>query len=150
MDEVFLEASHLLNVGPLDNSMVVKPLGKRRFGQLQSEKDIQAIKESCVPKKTLQNTEWAESIWREWATHRLEQPLSAENCGFGLDSDITKMSTPAVNHWLQRFVRKVGGKHYSLIAYTKFVVGCKEPLGLQIELMSISLKAVILLHFEMH
>ena len=66
------------------------------------------------------------------ATYRLEQPLSAENCGFGLDSDITKMSTPAVNYWLQRFgieVRKVSVSITALIAYTKFVVGCKEPLG---------------------
>ena len=101
LDELFLEASQLLDVEPRGNSMVVKPSGKqqvdvepldkpvvakppgkRRFCQPQSEKDIQAVKESRVPKKTLQNTEWAQSIWREWATHRLEQPLSAENCGF--------------------------------------------------------------------
>ena len=76
LDELFLEASQLLDVEPLDNSMVVKPSGKqqidvepldnpvvvkpsgkRRFGQPQSEKDIQTVKESRVPKKTLQNTE---------------------------------------------------------------------------------------------
>ena len=72
-----------VDVEPVDNPVVVKPLGKRRFGQPQSEKDIQAVKESHV-QKMLQNTQ---SIWREWATHRLEQPLSAENCGFGLDRD---------------------------------------------------------------
>ena len=96
-----------VDVEPLDNPVVVKSSGKRRFGQPQSEKDIKAVKESRVTKKTLQNIEWAQSIWRQWATHRLEQPLSAESCGFGLDSDITKMSTPAVNHWLQRFVIEV-------------------------------------------
>ena len=47
-------------------------------------------------KMMLQNSEWAQSIWREWATHRLEQPLTAENYGLGLDRDITKMSTSAV------------------------------------------------------
>ena len=92
-----LEGSQLLNVELLNNSMVVKPSGKQQvdvksvdnpvvakpsgkcqFGQSQSEKDIQAVKESRVPKKTLQNTEWAQRIWCEWATHRL---LSAENCG---------------------------------------------------------------------
>ena len=82
LDELFLEASQLLDVEPCGNSMVVKPSGKRRFCQPQSEKDIQAVKESRVLKKTLQNTEWAQSIWRGWATHRLEQLLSAENCGF--------------------------------------------------------------------
>ena len=46
---------------------------KHQFGQPQSEKDIQTVKESHVLKKMLQNTEWAQSIWREWATHRLEQ-----------------------------------------------------------------------------
>ena len=44
------------------------------FGQPQSEKDIQAVKESHVLKKTLQNTGWAQSIWRDWGTHRLKQP----------------------------------------------------------------------------
>ena len=28
LDELFLEASHLLDIEPLDNSVVVKPLGK--------------------------------------------------------------------------------------------------------------------------
>ena len=78
--------------------MVVKPLDKRRFGQPQSEKDIQAVKKVT---RTEEDTEWAQGIVHEWATHRLEQLLSTENCG--LDSDITKMSTPAVNHWVQRF-----------------------------------------------
>ena len=45
-----------VDVEPLDNPVVVKPLGKRRFGQPQSEKDIQAVKESRVQKKMLQNT----------------------------------------------------------------------------------------------
>ena len=62
-DELFLEASQLLDVEPHDNSMVVKPSGKqqvdvkllnnpvvvnpsskRRFFQPQCEKDIQAVK----------------------------------------------------------------------------------------------------------
>ena len=85
-----------VDVEPVDNPVVVKPSGKCRFAQPQREKDIQAVKKSRVPKKTLQNTEWAQGIWREWATYRLEQPLSAENYWFRLDSDITKMSTPAV------------------------------------------------------
>ena len=62
------------------------------FTSPQSEKDIQTVKESSVPNTMLQNSEWAQSIWREWATYRLEQPLSAENYGLGLDRDITKMS----------------------------------------------------------
>ena len=71
-----MEASQLLDVEPFDNSMdvkpsgkqqvdiepvnnsvVVKPSAKRRFAQPQSKEDIQAVKESGVPKKTLQNTE---------------------------------------------------------------------------------------------
>ena len=129
LDELFLETSQLLDVEPLDNPVVVKTLGKHQFGQHQfgqpqSEKDIQA-----VPKKALQNTEWAKSIWREWATHRLEQQLSTENCGFGLDSHSTNMSTPAVNHWLQRLVievRKVSSEHY---CPDSLHVGCKQPLS---------------------
>ena len=61
-DALFLDASQLLNVETLDNSVVVKPSGKqqvdvepldnplvvkpsskRRFGQPQCEKDIQAV-----------------------------------------------------------------------------------------------------------
>ena len=102
LDELFLEASQPLDVEPRDNSMVAKPSGKQQVNiepldnpvvakpsgkcqccQPQSEKDIQAVKESCVPKKMLQNTGlWTLSIWREWATHRLDHPLSAENCRF--------------------------------------------------------------------
>ena len=63
LDELFLEASQLLDiyatfqrfvvkpsgkqqvdVEPLDNPVVVKPLGKPWFCQPQSEKDIQAVK----------------------------------------------------------------------------------------------------------
>ena len=44
LDELFLEASKQLDVEPLDNPVVVKPLGKHRFAQPQSEKDIQAVK----------------------------------------------------------------------------------------------------------
>ena len=77
LDELFLEASQLLDIEPLNNSMVVKPSGKQqvnvepldkpvvvkpsgkhRFGQPQSEKDIQTVKKSRVPKTTLQNSEW--------------------------------------------------------------------------------------------
>ena len=111
--------------------MVVKPLGKRRFAQPQSEMDIQAVKKSHILKKTLQNTEWAQGIWREWATYRLEQPLSAEKCRFGLDSDITKISTPAVNHWLQRFVievRKVSGEHYCPDSLHQICCGLQRAL----------------------
>ena len=76
MDELLLEVSQLLNVEPLnylvvvkpsgkqqlnvkplDNLVFVKPLGKCLFGQPQSERDIQAVKESRVLEKTLQNTE---------------------------------------------------------------------------------------------
>ena len=97
------------DVEPLGNPVVVRARRCKAIGQTLiwstskhiGEKDIQAVKKSCVSKKTLQNAEYAQRIWCEWATHRLEQLLSAENCGFRLDSDITKMSTPAVNHWLQ-------------------------------------------------
>ena len=65
-----------VNVEPPDNPVVVNPSGKHRFGQPQSEKDIQTVKESSVPKTTLQNSEWAQSVWREWATHRLELKIT--------------------------------------------------------------------------
>ena len=52
--------------------------GKRRFCQPQSENDIQAMRSHTYRRrhyKTL--SAWAQSFWREWATHRLEQPLNA-------------------------------------------------------------------------
>ena len=68
LDELFLEASQLLVIELLDNSMVVKPSGKQQV-------DFEP-----------------------------------------LDNPDTMMSSPAVNHWLQRFVievRKVSGECYS-------------------------------------
>ena len=68
LDELFLEASQLLVIELLDNSLVVKPSGKQQV-------DFEP-----------------------------------------LDNPDTKMSSPAVNHWLQRFVievRKVSGECYS-------------------------------------
>ena len=62
---------------------------------------------------------------------RLEQLLSGENCRFRLDSDITKMSTPAVNHWLQRFVievRKVCGEHYCPDSLHQICCGLQRAL----------------------
>ena len=91
LDELFLEASQLLdvratiqrfmvnpsgkqqvNVEPLNNSVVVKQSGKPRLCQSQSEKDIQAVKSHAYRRRR-----WAQSVWREGTTHRLKQPLSA-------------------------------------------------------------------------
>ncbi len=79
-----------------------KPSGSR-FGIPQRERDVQEVKESRVPKKTQNNTEWAQNIWRQWATHRITQLSDEERrCGCVLRSDITKMPTVAVNYWLTR------------------------------------------------
>ena len=74
LDELFLEASQLLEVEPLDNPVVVKPAGKCRP---QSEKNVQAVRSHAYRRRRYKTlSPWAQSIWREWATHRLEQLLS--------------------------------------------------------------------------
>ena len=96
MDELFLEASQLLDVRatiqrftvkpsgkqqvdvePLNNPVVVKPSGKPRFCQPQSEKDIQAVRSHAYRRHYKTLSAWVQSVWREWTTHRLKQPMSA-------------------------------------------------------------------------
>ena len=51
--------------------------------------------------------------------------------GSDLDSDITKMSTPAVSHWLQKFVievRKVSGEHYCPDSLHQICYGLQRAL----------------------
>ena len=80
-DELFLEASQLLDVPatiqrfmvkpsgkqqvdvePLDNPVVVKPSDKQKESRIQKMKTLSA---------------WAQSVLREWTTHRLKQPPNA-------------------------------------------------------------------------
>ena len=88
-----------------------------RFGHPQKESDIKLIKESRVPKNTTKNTNWAQQVWQQWATERLQQPMETneDEKSLLLEVDITKMSATAINYWLQRFVveaRKGNGEHY--------------------------------------
>ena len=69
------------------------------------------------------NTERAQNIWREWASHRLKQLSEEErDCGFKLDSDTIKMATLSVNYWLQRFILKVRKANGALIVCIRFVM----------------------------
>ena len=90
----FLEASQLLNiratiqrftvkpsgkqqVEPLDNAVVAKPSCKPRFCQPQSEKNIQAVRSHAYRRRYKTLSALAQSVCREWTTHRLKQLLSA-------------------------------------------------------------------------
>lgn len=86
------------------------------FGQPLNKSDIQCIKERYVAKNTAKHTDWAQQIWQQWATERLQLPMNSEDNDLSLEVDITKMTTIAINYWLQQFVvevRKGNGEHYS-------------------------------------
>lgn len=120
LDELFLAASQqvgeLTTVNATTSATSLTVAQSTSFGLPQREKDVEEVKQSRVPKKTQQNTNWAEAVWREWAKHRLTQLSEEEtDCGFTLDRDITKMPTLVVNNWLQRIVlevRKFRGDYY--------------------------------------
>ncbi len=89
------------------------------------------MKKSRVPKKTLANTALATNISScEWVAYRLNNALSVEERSYNLGGDITKVDTPAICFWIQRFVpegRMGGGKCFIVqTACTSFVVNCSE------------------------
>ena len=57
--------------------------------------------------------------------------------GHNLDPNITKMTSPSINYWLQRFVLEARGINIVLIACIKCFVVCKGHLGLVTELILI-------------
>ena len=109
-----------------------------RFGPPQSDADIKKAKESRVPKNTLKNTSWAQQVWQQWATERLQR--TAENEGscdlvLGVDLvlhvDIRKMSNVGINHWLQRFMletRKSNWEHHSSDSFHQICCGIQRAI----------------------
>ena len=87
------------------------------FSSPKSASKVESVLNSAIPKKTMQNTEWAEKTWFLWATQRLKN-LSTEEIQSGHKLEVTMISmrVPALNYWLGRFifeVRTMSGKEYS-------------------------------------
>ncbi len=102
-----------------------------RFGAPRSSADVEAVKKSHVPKKTQANTAWATNIWREWVAYRLKNPLSVEEHSYKLDGNITKVDTPAIGFWIQRFVlevRRGDGKPYCPDSLYQLCCGLQRAL----------------------
>ena len=87
-----------------------------RFALPKTEMDVQEVKDFRIAKKTLHNNIWATNIWHIWAIQRFNHISEEEKMsGHNLDPNITKMTSPSINYWLQRFVleaRKVNGDKY--------------------------------------
>ena len=66
---------------------------------------MESVVNVAIPKKTKQNTEWAEKTWFLWATQRLKK-LSTEEMqsGHKLEVTMVSMSVSALNYWLGRFI----------------------------------------------
>ena len=85
-----------------------------RFASPSYFQEIQKVKESRIPSKTKANTEWANNIWRDWASFRSKY-VAPEESTFALDTNIVNMEVSAISFWLQRFVldvRKANKQQY--------------------------------------
>ena len=97
-----------------------------RFSCAKSASDIGMVRMSAIPKKTQQNTEWAERAWFNWATQQVEK-LSSDEAGSGhvLEKTFALMKVEAMNYWLCRFILERGQcqvKNTTLIVYINCAV----------------------------
>ena len=86
-----------------------------RWGSPKTSEDIKSIRRAGIPAKTLQQTTWALSVWKEWATYRREVTKEADEILHELKDDFTTMDVDNMNYWLCRFVveaRKKNGAFY--------------------------------------
>ena len=143
LDELFLEASQLLDVEPLNNSMVVKPSGKPGASQRWTDR------QSCGCKTIGQTSIWSTSKQEGYpgckkkVTACTEEDatkhwVGSRNCAWmgysqaGAAAKHWKLrigqwyhkSTPAVNHWLQRFKATLHSSTWTLDIQLKPVCHC--------------------------
>ena len=103
-----------------------------RFASPKSSRYVDEIRKSAIPKKTRQNTEWAERTWHSWAKHRMEK-MSPEELekGYELDTKFASMNVAAMNFWLRKFileVRNLNGKEYSPDSFYQICCGLHRSL----------------------
>ena len=79
-----------------------------RFASPKSSRDVEEVRKSAIPKKTRQNTEWAERTWHVWAKHRVEKVSPEElEKRYELDAKFASMNVAAMNYWLSKFILEV-------------------------------------------
>ena len=72
---------------PFTAGKVPKVKGDRQ-GSPKTSADVKCIRRAGVPCKTLQQTEWSVSIWRDWARHRLGVPKDPEETQYTLKEEL--------------------------------------------------------------
>ena len=80
-----------------------------RFATPKTEKEVQEARNTGIPKKTIEDTQYCVKVWAEWCSYR------RETCGDAIPT-LESIESTALQHWLTRFVlevRKKNGAEYS-------------------------------------
>jgi len=109
------QIDHLLTPEPLlqRKSPLESTPKQTRFNSISSEKEIlQRIKEN-VPLNTQYQTNWAASVWKQWAEWRntTQDTTIPDNIAKMVPSDIKQLSEEELGFWLSRFVLEVKKKN---------------------------------------
>ncbi len=83
----------------------------RRFSAPKSDGEVQAARQSAVPKNTAKNTSWSVNVWRQWRTQRMQIRGSTLDC----PPHLLICNVHELDYWLSRFVleaRRTDGQPY--------------------------------------
>ena len=87
-----------------------------RFAEPVSSNHLTELKDSGIPTKTRQSTNWALNVWKSWVKARKKsKPVEDDEDTSILIENIEEMEADAIGFWLPRFVvemRKENGSEY--------------------------------------
>ena len=115
-EELLKDASMLLEDTPkAPASTLKKKVCDSRWGSPKTSSDIKSIQKAGIPSKTIQQTEWCLSVWKDWTKYRRDVHKDPEEANYELKEAFCDMDIDSMNFWLCRFVveaRKKNGSKY--------------------------------------
>ena len=86
-----------------------------RWSSPKCDEKLKKIRQSGIPKQTQKQTDWAVSVWVQWASYRREKIIEESEIKHPLLTNFVAMSEDGLKFWLVKFVVEVqrsDGKPY--------------------------------------
>ena len=102
------------DIAQLPTDLIVSPTCKKnlstRFAPIVSDEEVKAMRVRAIPKNTRKTTNWANTVWIDWAEYRQRIAKEDEEESSFPSALINQMTKTELNYWLSHFVVEVRRK----------------------------------------